>query len=480
MRSFRSCIWPGLVLALLLLASCNLQKNEPMAPTVKPATASAPTVASPPRALATATATAKPGTSTATAPAPRPTATPRPAHGHTYFVNSVTGSDSNSGDSPATAWRNLDKINDRTFAGGDVINLARGSDWTGKSGTSATLELKGAGAPGELITLQAYGTGPAPILRNPDPEANSRILVVHAPYALVRDLVLTDAHEIGLYVAQTADHSTIRNIEVSKTGIGIRVDARWVLITDNEVNNLHMVVDATGGNVSYGAQCILVEGPNNEIAYNHLINCSAPSHEYGTDGAAVEFYGNVDNTLVHHNYSFNTPSFNEVGGGSAHNVVVAHNIMVQSGQVEVLHLKGPFSTTIDNFQFINNTVYDASQSGAISLFFIEGQVSGPGAFIVRNNIFAVKNYSMALQGDSPFTHDHNLYYLMNNTMNINYDLGPGERLGDPLFVDPMTGDFSLKAGSPAIDSGAAVHFASSIAPAVSDGAAPPNLGAAHQ
>src|SRR5512133_1133933 len=194
MRLFRSRIGLGLVLALLLLASCNLQKNEPMAPTVKPATA---------------TATAKSGTSTAAAPAPRPTATPRPAGGHTYYVDSMTGSDSNSGDSPDAAWRNLDKINDRTFAAGDVINLARGSDWTGKRGTSATLELKGAGAPGELITLQAYGTGPAPILRNPDAEANSRILIVHSPYTLVRDLVLTDAHEVGLYIAQTADHSTV-------------------------------------------------------------------------------------------------------------------------------------------------------------------------------------------------------------------------------------------------------------------------------
>ena len=465
-------------------------------PTLEPATVQAPAGAAPTKAAPTATPPTKapaatphaaPASATPTRPqagatraAPKSRPAPPPVRGHAYYVDSVTGSDSNSGASPAAAWRSLGPVNARTFAAGDVIDLARSSTWTGSGGISAALVLKGAGVSGNPITLQAYGTGPAPVLRNPDDHNFSRILIIRAPYTLVQGLLLRDARETGLLIGQSADHSTVQNVEVTNTGFGIRVDAQWTLIINNHVHDLHMVVDASGGNVSYGAQGIVVQGPNNEVAYNRLINCSAPSHEYGRDGSAVEFFGNVDNTLVHHNYAFNTPSFNEVGGGSARNVVVAQNILVQSGQLEVIHLTGPYATTVDNFQFVNNTVYDASDAGAFSLFFISGQASGPGAFVVRNNIFSVRNYSLAMQGESPFTHDHNLYHLMNPGMDLNYALGAGERLGDPLFVDPQAGDFRLKAASPALGAGTAAQLATSIAPAVSGLALTPNLGAAQQ
>ena len=541
MRSLHRYIWLGAVLALLLIVAIVLQANERPAhqaattgfkatpgaqpptampttveaptagplltetptaplvaelptvvaptvevPTLAPTTTQAPTRAAP-SATATATHQAAPASATPTRPkptatpaAPKPRPTTPPVRGHAYYVNSVTGSDSNSRASPTAAWRSVGSVNARTFAVGDIINLARGSTWTGNGGITAALVLKGAGAPGNPITLQAYGTGPAPVIRNPDDHNFSRILIIRAPYTLVQGLLLRDAHEAGLLIGQSADHSTVRNVEVTNTGFGIRVDAQWTLIINNHVHDLHMVVDASGGNVSYGAQGIVVQGPNNEVAYNRLINCSAPSHEYGRDGSAVEFFGNVDNTLVHHNYAFNTPSFNEVGGGSARNVVVAQNILVQSGQLEVIHLTGPYATTVDNFQFVNNTVYDASDAGAFSLFFISGQASGPGDFVVRNNIFSVRNYSLAMQGESPFTHDHNLYHLMNPGMDLNYALGAGERLGDPLFVDPPAGDFRLKAASPALGAGTAAQLATSIAPAVSGLALTPNLGAAQQ
>jgi hypothetical protein len=161
-------------------------------------------------------------------------------------------------------------------------------------------------------------------------------------------------------------------------------------------------------------------------------------------------------------------------------VVVAQNVIVQAGPVEVIHLKGRFATVMDNFQFVNNTVYDASDSGAISLLYIEGQTSGPGAFVVRNNIFAVKNYRMAMAGNSPFTHDHNLYYFMNPGTKLNYALGQGESLGNPLFVDPQANDFRLKAGSPAIGAGTAAQLATNITPSVSSLALTSNLGASPQ
>ena len=43
--------------------------------------------------------------------------------GSQYYVDSVAGSDQNSGTSPASPWRSLDKVNGRAFAPGDTIYL---------------------------------------------------------------------------------------------------------------------------------------------------------------------------------------------------------------------------------------------------------------------------------------------------------------------------------------------------------------------
>ena len=178
-------------------------------------------------------------------------------------------------------------------------------------------------------------------------------------------------------------------------------------------------------------------------------------------------FGNTDNTLVHDNYAYNAATFDEVGRGSARNVVVADNLIVQGGVLETIHLTGRFAAVVDNFQFINNTVYDVSDAGATSLFYMDAQTSRPGNFTVRNNIFSVKNYSQVMDGGGVFTHERNITDLMNPEFNFNVRLGPGERMGDPLFVNAENGDFRLKANSPAIGAGTVVKLVTNITPSTS-------------
>ena len=54
------------------------------------------------------------------------------AEAASYYVDSTTGSDSNSGGSPTEAWRSLDKINRTTFQPGDRLLLKAGAAWTGR------------------------------------------------------------------------------------------------------------------------------------------------------------------------------------------------------------------------------------------------------------------------------------------------------------------------------------------------------------
>ena len=374
---------------------------------------------------------------------------PVPPPGRTFYVDSVHGSDSNSGTSPGSPWETLAGVNNMTLGPGDTVNLARGSTWTGAGGDSAALLVQGAGEAGYPITIQAYGTGPAPILRNPS-SGPSRALRVLAPWVVVQGLLLRDATAAGIALATGADHAVLRDNEAAYVGTGIVVDSQYDLIISNYVHDITLSVNTPAG--SYG-DAVLLHASNNEVSYNTFIDIKAPSLAYGVDGKVVEFYGTIDHTLIDHNYSDNSAGFDEVGGGAVTNVVVAYNVIVNPGPVEGFHFQGPFVATIGNYQFVSNTV--VGLDGPYSVFFFDGELADPAAFVVRNNIFYLQGFQVLLQGTSPFTHDHNLYYFLGTPPQLNFPLASTEAIADPLFVDPAAGNYQLQAGSPAIGAGLA-------------------------
>lgn len=73
--------------------------------------------------------------------------------GTDYYVDSVSGDDSNTGTSEAQAWKTLDKVNETTFQPGDRLLFKKGSSWTGQ------LSPKGSGEKGNPIIIGAYGEG---------------------------------------------------------------------------------------------------------------------------------------------------------------------------------------------------------------------------------------------------------------------------------------------------------------------------------
>jgi hypothetical protein len=382
-------------------------------------------------------------------------ATPAMAANTNYYVDSVNGNDSNSGTSAGSPWRTLNSINNRSFGAGDVINLATGSTWTGAGGTSATLTINGAGAQGSPIVVQSYGTGAAPILRNPS-SSNSSAIRIQASWVVVQHVVVRDAHEAGIFLVGGADHAVIRNNEGTQVGTLVQVQSQYNLITGNYAHDLTMVVNDSATNNDYGATGVLVKAANNEVSYNRFVNCKAPSIDYGSDGGAIELFGSVDNAKIHHNYANNTLGFLEIGGGSANNVVVAYNVIYNSNTVLGLHTGSNFGSTISNLQFYNNTDVDLTQG--YGLFYLDGSLINASSLIMRNNLFYVNNYGILMQGNSAFTHDHNLYYFTGTQPNLNYAFNTGERVVDPMFVNVSGGDFHLRAGSPAINTGVATLY----------------------
>jgi hypothetical protein len=372
-----------------------------------------------------------------------------------FFVDSVHGNDANSGTAPNSPWRSLNNINGRSFGPGDVINLARGSSWTGGGGESATLTINGGGTAGHYVVVQSYGSGPAPVLANPS-GGNSVDVRIQAPWVLLQGLVVRDARQAGIYLAGGADHAIVRWVEGTQVGTLAQVESQYNLITANYAHDLSMVVNDGNANNDYGATGVLLHASNNEVSYNRFINCKARSIDYGWDGGGVELFGTVENSTIHHNYANNAAGFVEIGGGLARNITIGYNVIVNSGSVMGLHTGSNFGSYVEKLRFYNNTVVDLTQG--YGLFYFDGGLPNSGALQVRNNIFYVNNYGILVQGYAPFIHDHNLYYFTGSQPEMNFPMGPGERVADPMFANIGGGNYHPRAGAPGINTGGASPF----------------------
>jgi hypothetical protein len=367
-----------------------------------------------------------------------------------YYVDAVSGSDSNSGTSSSSPWKSLSKVNGATFSAGTNINFKRGGVWQGQ------LNIKSTGTSSSPVTYQAYGTGNAPQIKNPG-VSYGKAIDVTGDYNVIKDFLLTDAHEAGIKTEPGADHNTVSNLEVTASGTGVYARSQYNLIIKNYVHDLTMIVDDTSPSNDYGAACYWLEGANNEVAYNRGINCRAHSYDFGYDGGFVEVFNQGDNAYIHHNWAEGTNGFFELGaggGGSAQNIRVAYNVILNvKGSPGICFNGGSYNINTSNFRFENNTV--VVQSGDGALYRIFGCKDDLTAMHAHNNVF-YSDTQIANNGN--FDHTNNLYYMtrMVNGSGVGYSLGSGERNGDPLFVNMTGKDFHLKSGSPAIDAGALI------------------------
>ena len=80
-------------------------------------------------------------------------------HVETYYVDATSGSDSNDGQTPNTAWQTIDKVNAATPARNTRIRLKRGEIWRAKE-----MELSNGGSAIARVHVDAYGTGANPII----------------------------------------------------------------------------------------------------------------------------------------------------------------------------------------------------------------------------------------------------------------------------------------------------------------------------
>ena len=97
-------------------------------------------------------------------------------------------------------------------------------------------------------------------------------------------------------------------------GVKIASGAHHITIVNNVFagNNLMYTLDASNPSNDAGANGIVLEGDDNEIAYNQISGSDACSFDFGRDGSAIEVFGGQRNR-VHHNTATNNATFTELG-----------------------------------------------------------------------------------------------------------------------------------------------------------------------
>jgi len=118
--------------------------------------------------------------------------------GATYYVDSVSGADSNSGKQPASAWKSLSKVSSTTFHPGDRILFRSGCSWTGQ------LWPKGSGTSDHPITIGKFGGEGQPVI-NGAGQVENTVYLKNQEYWEIRDLEITNTGETralrrGVYI----------------------------------------------------------------------------------------------------------------------------------------------------------------------------------------------------------------------------------------------------------------------------------------
>ncbi len=189
---------------------------------------------------------------------------------HTTFYVSPTGSDSNSGTSPGSAWRTVKRVNEATLAPGDGVLFEGGATYSDE-----TLMPDASGATGSPIVFGSYGKGDATLPQGVWFRGENDLAFEH----------LNINPEGGFQ--GTGDDITVEWCSISNDSLAINAagsNANWT-IDDNTINHT-------------GNSGMLLEGENFTVSGNTITNTGLdPSIPYGKHG----IYLKVSNATVANN-----------------------------------------------------------------------------------------------------------------------------------------------------------------------------------
>ena len=386
----------------------------------------------------------------------------------TYYVDAVNGNDNNSGLSPSSAWQTINKVNNFTYASGDVIAFNRGQSFTGYTLTPNA----------DNLTFTAYGTGNIPVIDGQNTLSDC-VMWNNKSNITLSYLKIYNATTLCLEV-NNANDLTIDSC-IFDGNYHIRTDAYIGLSYYTHITRCTFQNAASATYISpHGLY--LGGGGYQLVEYCKFINNQANGIHINVN---VNPNGRVPHPIIRYNwFENNAQGYQDQATDSAeiyNNVII--NDPTRWSVCMAISYEAAYSTlAARNGKIYNNTIimYDAADNSNAGIF-IYGD-SSIDNWTIKNNIFYCPNsnsgYLVYQQngGGTNLTFDNNLYYRVGGTyqwyirgnsytsysnwQNAGFDIH-GQN-ANPLFTDFNNKNYSLLPNSPAIKAGTSLDLKKDI------------------
>lgn len=383
-----------------------------------------------------------------------------------YYTDSKNGLDTNDGLSPAKAWKSFAKVKAAPLIAGDTVFFKAGSLFIQNN----QFDIKKSGKPSSPVVFTSYSAGAKPQFVNTNTSPWALGIVISANWVVLDGLMVKDIGNAAISIQGGGGNTVIRNCEVTNSGAGVNLNGKYNLVTQCYFHHLKMIVNDTAVDNDFGAAAIGVNQSNNEISYNRMDSCFAPSHDYGEDGGAIELYAEanvtIDSCYFHHNIAYDTNGFLEAGGQPSaiiKGIRVAYNRYINKRGAEIswLHFLsgGNFGIDIQDIRYENNTFVAISPTFKnYGAFGWDGTPKTNSSLTLRNNIIYIGNRSQIFSGPGKFTSLHNLYYKSDGTKTLGFTKDATDQIINPLFENLAGNNYHLQATSPAINKGMELNY----------------------
>ncbi len=151
-----------------------------------------------------------------------------------YYVNSATGSDSNSGTTQGEAFASLSAVEALKLKPGDSILLAAGSTF------NEQFDLKYSGSIAAPITIGRYGEGAAPVIQS----TGDGIHTSSASNIVVEGIKISDTGGAAIYAGNVSNW-TVRDVQVENAGSSSRAgsiifqNGANITVQDSQISGVH-------------------------------------------------------------------------------------------------------------------------------------------------------------------------------------------------------------------------------------------------
>lgn len=418
-----------------------------------------------------------------------------------YYVRDG-GNDDADGQSDATAWATVSKVNQFDFAPSDDVFFRCGDVWTAQaltidwSGTAQDPVVVGAyHMSGGQETVGVNGDG-RPLFDGDWVDiagVNRPLIDLRAEYITVQDMHVYNSYGLGIRISGGFTHNTVRGCKADLTG---RSAISVYSTSDNVVEHceasrasIHWIL---GNQSTWGSTIAVYNAPNNVIRYCEAhdnvgegINLVRGSHgsvaefNYVWANRSVGIYvDSASDCTVRHNLVVGTtdPEYHYIDGWHGMGIAVNNEVTDHGPSDRTTFLGNVVIGRHSGIRFMNAQGMPTSDLLVLNNTLIDNQrnynISSPDTF---SNVTIRNNISYVDAADADHGAIHTSVFGAGSTMGDNFwSSQPHDKLydaasdiiGDPGFPKStgwrelagrdsfLTTDFSLPADSPAVDVGA--------------------------